>query len=295
MKSCLVLMCTYNGERYLREQLDSILAQRDVAVSIKIADDRSTDSTVELLREYAQKYPNIEYSVNEKNKRFTYNFLDMLFSVKDTEYDFYAFSDQDDVWLPEKLSRAIGKLEERSDSPHGVLYCSNLIVTDEKLNQIRMMENDGSVLNCNKNTVACQNIATGCTVVFDRSFLAQCTKHYPTGITLHDYWVLLIAAFTANYIYDYNGYIYYRQHSSNQIGSNGGGAERWYSLLPCIEAFLTLFGEEIGEKDRKILETVKNYRKNFFCKCKLLFSRRFTRYRGLSRLGFCKYVLQNRI
>ena len=82
MPTCLVLMCTYNGERFLREQIDSILAQRGVEVFIKAADDRSSDGTVQILEEYRSRNANFDYYVNSVNKNFTYNFIDLLFSVR---------------------------------------------------------------------------------------------------------------------------------------------------------------------------------------------------------------------
>ena len=81
-KKCLVLLCTYNGEQYLRCQLDSVLSQTGVETHIRCADVRSTDGTVAILEEYRERYPDrFAYTVNEQNKRFTYNFLDLFFST----------------------------------------------------------------------------------------------------------------------------------------------------------------------------------------------------------------------
>ena len=282
-KTCLVLLCTYNGEKYLKEQLDSILAQTGVEIYIKVADDCSTDSTPQILEEYKLKYPNFDYYINQTNKGFTYNFLDLFFSVKDTEYDYYAFSDQDDFWLPEKIEKAMDTIQSRPENEKGTLYCSNLVVVDSELNRIGMQEDD-SVLKTNKNTYLFENIATGCTVVFDNKFKNHSAKYYPDNIKLHDYWFFLIAVYTADYIYDFNGYILYRQHGSNQIGTNKkkytfsnfkkfikykGGQSQLISEL------VNGYGSEISEEDMQNMLIVRDYKKKFSYKMKLMFKRKF--------------------
>lgn len=281
-KTCLVFLCTYNGEKYIRQQLDSILAQKDVDVFIKIADDMSTDSTVDILREYAEKYSNISFTVNEVNKRFTYNFIDLYFSGKNSDYDYYAFSDQDDVWLDNKLIKAIEKIEEKNGSNNGCLYCSNLIVTDENLSKIGMQE-DKSVLKADKRTFLYTNICTGCTVVCNKDFYRHSLKYYPENIYLHDYWFFLVAAYTADYIYDFNGYIFYRQHGNNQIGTN----KSKYGIKT-IKKFVSYrgtrahlvgelvkgFGKDMGEADLKRLKALSTYNKNFLNKLYLLFTQK---------------------
>lgn len=274
---------TYNGEKYLREQLDSILLQNDVEVHIMVADDCSIDDTVNILQEYKRKYANFDYLINNANKNFTYNFLDLLFSVSD-DYDYYAFSDQDDYWLGNKLNKAIEKIEstERKNS-NGILYCSNLIVADSNLNKIGMQE-DKSVFKCNKNTFFYENIATGCTIVFDNVFKRHATKYYPHGIKLHDYWLFLIAAYSADYVYDFNAYILYRQHGDNQIGTNKK-KWTWKNIKKFIkfkggqsklaEELLIGYGEELNEEDRRKFIYLRDYKKKLSYKIKLMFSQKF--------------------
>lgn len=287
MPSCLVLLCTYNGEKYLREQLDSILNQKAVDVFIKIADDRSNDDTVNILKEYANKYSNVEFSINEENKKFTYNFIDLLFSVNNTNYDYYAFADQDDVWLDDKLSSAIAILE-KSKNENGILYCSNLTIVDKDLNKIGYME-DEKILKTNKYNILASNIATGCTIVFNNNFLKQATKYYPKNIHLHDYWLLLIAAFTGEYYYDINSHIFYRQHGNNQIGSNKKTLTKkkindfikkknvYTSKL--LDELLIGYKEDISVDDIKYIEIARDYKKSFKNKIKLLFSKKIKKIR----------------
>ena len=288
MPTCLVLMCTYNGERFLREQIDSVLSQKDVAVSIKVADDRPSDGTVRILEEYRSRYPNFDYCVNEVNKNFTYNFIDLLFSVRDTQYDYYAFCDQDDIWLPEKLAEAIKKIGEKGSSENGVLYCSNLKVTDARGNAIGMEEGD-SIHKTNRCTYLYENICTGCTMVFDRKFKDHCLKYYPKSIRLHDHWFFLIAVYTAEWVYDPRAFILYRQHVDNQVGSKKNadeslGAQFAHFLEKSnsdttqrLQQLLIGYGDEISAADRKNIEIVANYKRNIGCRLKFACYSRFKR------------------
>lgn len=103
-KTVSVVMCTYNGERYIREQLDSIVAQTYPLEEVIIQDDGSSDDTVEICQDYARRYPFIHVFVNEHNKGLDENFESA--TMRSTG-DFVAFSDQDDVWYPEKISRQV--------------------------------------------------------------------------------------------------------------------------------------------------------------------------------------------
>lgn len=300
MPSCLVLLCTYNGEKYLREQLDSILNQKDVEIFIKIADDRSTDSTVNILKEYASKYTNVEYNINEKNKKFTYNFIDLLFSAKNTNYDYYALADQDDVWLDDKIINAISILKN-STNKNGMLYCSNLTLVDKDLNKIGYME-DKKILKANKYNFLASNIATGCTIVFNNLFMNQITKYYPNGIYLHDYWLLLVAAYTAEYFYDINSYILYRQHGNNQIGGNKKASilkkinnfiyKKNTYFIYLLKELLNGYSTDIEIEDYELIKILANYHSSFKNKAKIIFSKKIKRLRG--NLMFKIKILTNR-
>ena len=109
-----VLLSTYNGEAYLKEQLDSILNQKNVAVKLFVRDDGSSDGTVDILRAYAALHDNICYLCGE-NCGVVASFF-RLFELSDPDVDFYALSDQDDVWDEDKLSIACQKLEQMRES-----------------------------------------------------------------------------------------------------------------------------------------------------------------------------------
>ena len=201
----LVFLSTYNGEKYLKTQIDSILAQKGVDVSIFASDDLSNDKTIEILESYSQT-GKVKYRINKTNKNFTYNFLDMIYENIDADFDYFALSDQDDFWLEDKLISGIEKLE--SENKH--FYCSNLSVVDENLMGAHPM-NKFKIKNQRHCSYILENICTGCTSIFDKTFMKQLSKHYPEGIYLHDYWLMLVAAFTSDFAYDETPHLLYRQ------------------------------------------------------------------------------------
>lgn len=105
-KTVSVVMCTYNGEKYLREQMDSILAQTYPIHEIIVCDDCSTDGTMNILQEYATKFPFIKVHRNTRNKGCNQNFHDIFYQVS-KKVDYIAISDQDDIWFPEKIGKLV--------------------------------------------------------------------------------------------------------------------------------------------------------------------------------------------
>jgi len=268
-----VIMSTYNGEKYLDVQIESILAQKDVDLTLHIYDDVSKDKTVNIAKEYAEKYNNVFVHVNEKNKNFTYNFLDALFSFKDNqEYDYYAFADQDDYWLDDKLITGIRQIQGKGKC---TLYCSNLKVVNENL------EYDGKNITklkyVNKHyDEVCRNVVTGCTIIMDNEFKNLATKHYPENIYCHDYWLGILANYCkdANFIRDNcPDHILYRQHGNNQIGSNKNTFfKKVYNLMfkkvdknkltrNLMNRFYELYCNDIKEEDKKVIKKFANANK----------------------------------
>ena len=279
----LVLMATYNGEKYLREQIDSILTQTDVDVFVKVSDDRSTDNTSKILQEYKEKYSNFDYVINQNNKGFTYNFLDLYFSIKNEKFDYCAFSDQDDFWLPEKLIKAI-ELIQQYPNEKGTFYCSNLTLVDENLKPFDVQEKK-DVNRKQKYRFLASNIATGCTTVVDHKFYEQSIKYYPKDINLHDYWLFLIALFTAEYVYDFKSYIHYRQHTNNQIGSskklltkaNMQKLHKKSKKTYLFKEFLKGYESEIYPQDLKYVKAAANCYDKFGNRFKVFFSHKIRR------------------
>ena len=128
----LVLMSTYNGEQYIKEQIESILEQDGVNVHLLIRDDGSRDGTIEILKDYSKRYNNIEM-YQGKNLGACQSFFNLMKNAG-MEYDYYAFADQDDVWERDKLKAAISRIEGEEQIP--VLYCGTYKLVDKELKEI---------------------------------------------------------------------------------------------------------------------------------------------------------------
>ena len=135
-----VLLATYNGEKYLKEQIDSILNQTYQNINLIISDDNSNDSTRKILEEYKKIDNRIKIYLQDKNLGYIKNFEFLLTKV---ESNYYMLSDQDDVWLPEKIEKSMKTLKEKNAD----LVFGDLEVVDEKLNTIYPSFGDFMLLN----------------------------------------------------------------------------------------------------------------------------------------------------
>lgn len=212
MDKILVLLSTYNGEKYLINQLESITRQQSVIVDILIRDDGSKDSTVELLEKYSQN-TQIKYYV-VSNQGAVRSFLELI-KVAPLDYTYYAFCDQDDVWENDKLISAVQMMSDfSSETP--ILYYSGQKITDENLNVMfnHVLDKERSVF---ANFIF--NQMAGCTAVFNRRLLQELKKYTPQNIYGHDVWCYkLCVALCGNIVIESEGHILYRQHGNNVVG-----------------------------------------------------------------------------
>lgn len=208
-----ILMSTYNGERFLREQIESLLHQNWKNLEILIRDDGSNDRTPDILQEYGAKYNNIKIFL-EKNQGVNRSFFALL---EKSDADYVAFCDQDDIWLEEKLESAVRKLK-REQGP--ALYCSNKILVDSKGNLMRKQDRKTRVPGFGNAVVEC--ICTGCTAVMNRKLAEIIKDRLPRNAILHDWWCYLAAAYVGKVIFDEQAYIKYRQHEKNVVGAKAG-------------------------------------------------------------------------
>lgn len=223
-KKCtvLVLMSTYNGEKYLEEQIKSITNQKNVQVHILVRDDGSFDGTVNILKKYKN---NASLKLIEgTNLGYEDSFFALMKSAfnSDIIYDYYAFSDQDDYWLLDKLYNAVSKME-CYDEFKPKLYYSNLTIVDKDLRTI-------GIKNFSKISLGSEMVRhnlAGCTMVFNYSLLKLAIQNKPPFKISHDSWItkmnLLMNGIS---IYDEKPQIYYRQHGNNVTGVKQGILKR---------------------------------------------------------------------
>lgn len=215
-----VLMATYNGEKYLKEQIDSILNQTYQNIHLIISDDCSTDKTREILKTYEEN-ERISVFYQEKNLGYVKNFE---FLLKQVENNLYMLSDQDDFWMPEKIEKSVKKLQNENLD----LVFGDLEVVDENLNTIynsfsKFMLLDRKIkreLNTNKLQYL-YNCMTGCTILSKKEFLDKILP-LPTNskYMIHDYWMGLVISLNGKVGYLEETYIKYRQHGNNQVGTD---------------------------------------------------------------------------
>ncbi|MCR5625567.1 MAG: glycosyltransferase family 2 protein [Lachnospiraceae bacterium] len=222
-----ILLATYNGEKYVQELLDSIEAQTVTDWELIAFDDRSTDKTYEILREFQKKHR--KQVIVERNVTSTGNAKDnfaLLFRrAKKSNAQYFLPADQDDVWLPdkiEKLSNAMNKMEERFGERTPVLIHSDLIVADSKLNVIS--ESFFEYAKLEKKTpiykLVSQNNVTGCACMINRELLMSVADEIGLEtVMMHDYWCALYAAVFGRIAFLNTPTVYYRQHGNNSLGA----------------------------------------------------------------------------
>ena len=281
MPTVSVLMSTYNGHKYIRKQLDSLLLQEGVDVHIIVRDDGSKDETPQILSEYADKHSNIE-SLSELNCGAEESFNKLCkFADKHGTSEYYAFCDQDDIWDTDKLKVAIDKLDQFETSTPN-LYFSNLKMVDENLNYMRDFYVDGDVF-MGKNKSLVQIFTYGCTCVFNRKALEMyCAVE--KNKTFHDNWIYVICSYIGNVVYDPVGHIQYRQHSNNLSGHRETGMGLFLSRLvrpfkgnlghdfESLARQLLIFSDLIKAEDLKLIKRVAYYRESLAHRMALLFS-----------------------
>lgn len=215
MEKVQILLSTYNGEKYVRQQLDSLLGQDYANVSILVRDDGSKDETVSIVEAYSKKHDNITL-IKGENKGVISSFFELVLCAS-PDASYYAFCDQDDFWKPTKVSRAVSLLE-KEDANAPLLYFSRLDIVDEQLQLLRhsQIPPQGAGLE----NALIQNIATGCTIVFNQAMRQLFQSHIPRveKVMMHDSWFYLLATALGKVIYDEQSHLLYRQHSSNTLG-----------------------------------------------------------------------------
>lgn len=274
-RSVQVLMSTYNGDRYLCEQIDSILAQDYIHVRLLIRDDGSSDGTVSMLREYEDTNENVEVVAGE-NLGVVDSFFRLLELADDVDY--YAFSDQDDVWKPDKISRAVKLLEDaRDDNDKPLLYFSKQEYVDAQLNNIGYSETP-QIIGL-KNALV-QNVAIGCTTIIDHHVRDLVNRHRPKSAIMHDWWIYLVTSAMGRVIYDPEPTMKYRQHANNTLGATASVFERiqrrtkrfltrnWKNDIfrprDQAEEFLLCFRRELEPSDHRMIQRFVRSKKGLF-------------------------------
>lgn len=274
-----ILLPTYNGEKYLKEQLDSILNQTYKNIRLIISDDCSKDSTPKILEEYRKKDERIELYLQKENIGVVKG---IEFLLKKVKSNYYMLADQDDVWLPIKVEKSIETLTKQNAD----LVFGDLEVVDQNLKTIYPSFGDFMMLNRKINKYIdsykvnyLYNCVTGCTVLSKKEFIEKILP-IPTEskYLIHDHWIGLIVALNGKLAYMPEKYIKYRQHGNNQVGTDkiSHGFKKIEQVRELfINVKLGVFGtyvnnkekfpKELQEQNEKALDYFRNIKnkKNF--------------------------------
>lgn len=241
-----ICMATYNGERFLRQQLDSILAQSNQDWQLLVRDDGSDDDTVPIVEDYASRLPGRIRLVTDGGGRLGANLnFGKLLEYADTEY--IMFSDQDDVWLPNKIDLTLNamKAAEQIYPDKPVLIHTDLKVVDSDLNIIadsmwsyqKLFPEIGDDLS----KIMAQNVVTGCTVVINRKARDVSTP-IPAEAIMYDWWIAIRVAKHGKIVYISTPSILYRQHPGSEIGAKRAkkiNALHFFKKLCCLKKLLS--------------------------------------------------------
>ena len=263
----LVLMSTYNGEKYLSKQFESVLNQKGVDVTILIRDDGSKDDTLALLMSYNYS-GNVVKIIRGDNMGSARSFMYLVGEafVSYNDYDYYAFCDQDDVWLEDKLISAISILNQK-DNRVPALYMSAYQMVDMHLKTIPTYLKKPKL---NLASALSANSATGCTMVFNRSLLNVIVSKKPEFLIMHDYWTYLVCLAVGGFVfYDETSHILYRQHEHNVIGGRKDPfVKKWLNRIRKVFAngdyfksktaqqLLKCYADDMSEKDKNLLQQI---------------------------------------
>ena len=236
-----ILMATYNGEKYLVEQLDSIINQTYHNWNLLIRDDNSTDKTLEIIQNYHKKDKRIKILKDNKgNLGIVRNFEELL---KSSESEFIMFSDQDDIWVEDKLDMYLKMIEKIKNK--GFMIHSDAILFDKnKSNILKDTFISKKAINKGLENVFFNYFVQGATILISKE-IKNFILPFPKEVYLHDRYIHLISELFFERIFVNKTLIYYRQHGDNQIGAKNTIRE-------------LLSKRYFDERDRQLIKIIYN-------------------------------------
>lgn len=298
-----VILSTFNGENFLGQQLDSLFAQSHPGVKILARDDGSTDSTPRILAE-AQLSARIECMAGGDHLGAARSFFTLLKSAAATPTDCIAFCDQDDLWHPEKISRAVAALSTvRAGRP--ALYCSRLEIVDEKLTPLGFTV---PPIRIGFGNALVENVCVGCTIVLNRAAVDLLCRNLPAKAIVHDWWCYLVLSCFGEIIFDPDASIRYRQHGKNVFGVALGRFDRFKRNLRRFAGkgeghhwqsdqaaeFLAIFGNRIPDRERRMLNDFVKAKSSMRARLALALSNEIWRQKRMDDFLWRILILMNR-
>lgn len=242
-KKVVILLSTYNGEKYIKEQIDSILNQTYSNIQLIVRDDGSCDNTISILKQYEAKKKLILYV--GKNKGFVNSFFELL---KKEDSNYYAFADQDDIWKQDKIERAIEALEKENPNIP-LLYCSNYTICDNNGNikgkhrRVKNISFENSLVEC---------IAPGMTMVINKKASELILSKKYDECYYHDWWMYMVCVSFGKVIYDNYESVIYRRHNNVETKKE----QNWFKIQ--IWRVKQIFSNNYFKKVKKQIKSFYN-------------------------------------
>lgn len=297
MKKIAVLLSVYNGEKYLDDQLNSLVSQVDVDITLFIRDDGSIDNSKNIIDRYKTKLK-IKYVPGE-NFGFERSFMEVALLANSNDFDFFAFCDQDDIWHNDKLIVAVNTImNETKYNNLPTLYCSNQRIIDE--NNIWLRDESKKISSITKQSSLLSLNQRGCVMVWNKELQYHLVNSYRTiyesrFMPAHDTWITILAYAVGAVIIDSKITMDYRVSSHNTAGSYIGKMGRvLYIFKKITKVFFNRKDEkiEISKKllnylvtynieNRKYIEIFLAYQKNYLTRIEfILFKKEY--FEGMS-------------
>lgn len=270
-KKVAILLSTYNGEKYLREQIDSILAQTYDNFELIVRDDGSRDSTVEIVKEYIEKSDKEITLMVGKNLGFIKSFFELL---KHSDADYFSFADQDDIWFPNKIELAVNSLNKLDDTKPNMAF-SNVDYYDTEMNFMGNGDSKGKKPSFLNSLYECIN--QGMTMVINKTTRDYIVKNIPEKCFFHDWWTYMICTAFGNVVQDDVVTVKYRRAKTNATVEGQGKitlfiwrikklflGEGMKDIRAQQTIFKNIFYDSLSKENKKILDTFEGEKYNFF-------------------------------
>lgn len=294
-----VVLSTYNGASFVGAQLESIVAQEGVRIVLRVRDDGSRDGTAEAVRGFAERTPFPVHLEEGENVGPAASFLEGLCRAPAAPY--YAFADQDDVWLPGKLRRAVALLAPL-DGP--AMSVCRLAYVDRELRPLGVSPD---VRRPGLGNALVENIAVGCCVVMNRAARDLVVESPPGWVPMHDSWVYLVVSAFGRVVFDPEVGVLYRQHGGNVVGGEASLAadliRRFRGLAgrPRVTAFrrqsrefLRVFGDRLVPDQQDLVAWHAAERHALWSRIREALRRRLYRNRPLDGMATKAFILLDR-
>lgn len=283
-KKVLILMSTYNGEKYLSEQLESLIKQTYKNIKIIIRDDGSKDNTINIIKDFKKNNDNIVL-IEGENKGFIKSFFELINLAEDADY--YAYCDQDDVWMEDKIERAVEFLS-KTNKNKPALYFSNSDYYDENMNYLATAEKN-KIYNFRNSLVEC--VTQGMTMIINNKIRELIKANNPQNSLYHDWWTYMICSGFGEIIYDNKSLVKYRRHNKSVTVEGRSKIELFIwrvkkfligdslkQIKKQLQEYEKLYSNELNEEDKKLLSLFTKNKYNFIIAIrKTFYPKRFRR------------------